>query len=124
MSALGTVTKSRSSTPPFLVLEAKRALIYENNYLQCVANPYYKSSIYGVGTFINFVWVTIGEKFLSDHISAVKELKPTGMHDGRYNRKSSNLVCFRNSSKNYLYMLATLSYNHTCELKLYIFFLC
>ena len=35
-----------------------------------------------VGTFVNFVWVTIGENFLSDHISAKKagkELKPTGM---------------------------------------------
>ena len=35
-----------------------------------------------VGTFVNFVWVTIGEKFLSDHISAKKagkEFKPTGM---------------------------------------------
>jgi len=34
------------------------------------------------GTFVNFVWVTIGEKLLSDHISvknAGKELKPTGM---------------------------------------------
>ena len=26
-----------------------------------------------VGTFINFVWVTIGENFLSHHISAKKE---------------------------------------------------
>jgi len=35
-----------------------------------------------VGTFVNFVWVTIGEKIFSDHISvkkAGKELKPTGM---------------------------------------------
>jgi len=35
-----------------------------------------------VGTFVNFVWVTIWEIFLSEHIStkkAGKELKPTGM---------------------------------------------
>ena len=43
-----------------------------------------------VGTFVNFVWVTIEEKILSDHISAKKagkELKPTGMV-----RKNSNLA--------------------------------
>ena len=28
-----------------------------------------------VGTFVNFVWVTIGEIFLSDHISAKEEDK-------------------------------------------------
>ena len=36
-----------------------------------------------MGTFVNFVWVTIGENFLSDHISAKKagkELKPTGSY--------------------------------------------
>ena len=35
-----------------------------------------------VGTFVNFVWMTIEENFLNDHISAKKagkELKPTGM---------------------------------------------
>ena len=35
-----------------------------------------------VRTFVNFVWVTIGENFLSDHISAKeedKELKLAGM---------------------------------------------
>ena len=35
-----------------------------------------------VGTFVNFVWVTIGDFFLSDHISAKeedKELKLAGM---------------------------------------------
>ena len=35
-----------------------------------------------VGTFIYFVWVTIGGMFLSNHNSAKKvgeELKPTGM---------------------------------------------
>ena len=42
----------------------------------------HKNGGISVGTFKNFVWVTIGEKFLSDHISAKKagkELKPTGM---------------------------------------------
>ena len=28
-----------------------------------------------VGTFVNFVWVTIGENFSSDHISAKEENK-------------------------------------------------
>jgi len=35
-----------------------------------------------MGNFVKFILVTIGEKFLSDHISAKKagkELKPTGM---------------------------------------------
>jgi len=35
-----------------------------------------------VGTFVNFVWVTIGQKILSNHTSAKKagkDLKPTGM---------------------------------------------
>ena len=35
-----------------------------------------------VETFVNFVWVTMGEKFLSNHISTKKEgkkLKPKGM---------------------------------------------
>ena len=35
-----------------------------------------------MGTFVNFVWVTIGEKFFNNHISAKeedKELKLTGM---------------------------------------------
>jgi len=44
--------------------------------------PQHKNGGVSVGTFVNFVWVTIGEKFLSDHISAKKagkELKPTGM---------------------------------------------
>jgi len=42
----------------------------------------HKNGGVSVGTFVNFVWVTIGEKILSDHISAKKagkELKPTGM---------------------------------------------
>jgi len=42
----------------------------------------HKNGGVSVGTFVNFVWVTIGENFLSDHIStkkAGKELKPTGM---------------------------------------------
>ena len=42
----------------------------------------HKTGGVSVGTFVNFVWVTIEENFLSDHISAKKagkELKPTGM---------------------------------------------
>jgi len=42
----------------------------------------HKNGGVSVGTFVNFVWVTIGEKYLSNHISvkkAGKELKPTGM---------------------------------------------
>ena len=42
----------------------------------------HKNGGVSVGTFVNFIWVTIGENFLSDHISAKKagkEFKPTGM---------------------------------------------
>jgi len=52
---------------------------------ECTLSPLTSQNKNGgvsVGTSVNFVWVTIGEKFLSDHISVKKvgkELKPTGM---------------------------------------------
>ena len=49
--------------------------------LSALTSPHKNGGV-SVGTFVNFVWVTIGENFLNDHISAKKagkELKPTGM---------------------------------------------
>ena len=43
----------------------------------------HKNGGISVETFVNFAWVTIGEKFLSDHISAKKagkELKPANRY--------------------------------------------
>ena len=54
----------------------------ENQWTLSALTSQHKNRGVSVGTLVNFVWVTIGEKFLSDHISvkkAGKELKPTGM---------------------------------------------
>ena len=71
---------SKFQSPSIIELNTDRSSITQWTLSALMSQ--HKNGGVSVGTFVNFVWVTIGEKILSDHISAKKagkELKPTGM---------------------------------------------